>query len=355
LAKDVTVRTLTASEPLVANFEHQERLNLPASMIDDAKSVAAIIQRLGVVPAYTCKPHFIYDLRKGEHVAFTESNVAMFANSWFGAMTNIEGATTALASAITGKTPEYGLHLPENRQGGVLIEVDPELEPDKFDYADYVALAGWAGKVLGDRVAVYSGLSKSMGSGHAKYMCASQIYQSPPGIFHIVGVTPEAPTIEAAFAGRMPRRRFLFGRKERESVYAEFCSATKAEVDAVCIGCPHCTMDEIWKVARLLKGRKVNDGVRLLIGASRHVRDLASRMGLIDVIEGAGGLVLTDVCTRCLVLPPASDALGIGVVASTSASAAGNVYRRSAGRSTAWFGTTEDCIEAAVTGRWESE
>jgi len=359
MAKGMTVKIPTAAVPLALDPQRIQELGLPEAVTKKAQRILPqqmdIYQRMGLIPSYTCVPHFVYDLRKGEHVAFSETNVGMLANSWFGVMTNLEGFTTSMASSITGKTPEYGLHLQENRYGKVLIEIAPELEPEGFDYADYVALATWTGTALFDRIAVYSGLSKNMRLGHAKYLCASQIYRSGAGMFHIIGVTPEAPTLEAAFGGKKPEERLVFGKKERKAVYEEHSSATDTKVDTVIFGCPHCTLEEIMKIAQLLNGRKIIKGERLWIGTSQHTRALARRMGLVDIIEDAGGLVLTDICIRAPVLPPLSEALGIRVVATTSGSVAQNVYRRGKTRTTAWFGTTKDCIDAAVKGRWEGK
>ncbi|MFC1981830.1 aconitase X [Chloroflexota bacterium] len=353
----------TSCTPLVLDPQRTQEFGLPETVIKEEQRLLSqrleMYQRMGlIIPSYTCVPHFVYDLRKGEHVAFTETNVGILTNSWFGAMTNLEGTSTSMASAITGKTPEYGFHLPENRYGRVLIEVAPELEPETFDYADYVALATWTGTMLFDRIAVYSGLSRNMRPGHAKYLCASQIYRSGAGMFHVVGVTPEAPTLETACGGRKPEQRFVFGKKERESVYEEFCSATDTKVDTVIIGCPHCTLDEIWKIAQLLNGRKVSKGVRLWIGVGQNTEVLADRMGLVDIIEDAGGRVFADMCIRRPVLPPLGETLGVRVVATTSGSTAQNVYRRGkegGTGTTAWFGSTKDCIDAAVKGKWRDK
>jgi predicted aconitase len=359
MAKDAVVKVPTSTLPLALSLRLAKDTGLPESMIEEEQSVlpkrTKFYQRLGLIPSYTCHPHFVYDLRKGEHVAFTETNVGMLANSWFGAMTNLDGFTTAMASAITGKTPEYGLHLPENRYGKVLIKVAPDLESDRFDYADYVALAHWTGKLLFDRIAVYHGLPGSMRPSHAKYMCASQIYNSAAGMFHIIGVTPEASTLDAAFGGKKPEEIFIFGKNEKKEAYEYFCTATDTKVDMVNIGCPHCTLQEIEEIARLIDGRRVNKDVRLLIGASESVISLAKRMGFVDIIEDAGGLIISDMCIRRAALPPLSEALGVRVIASTSGSVAQNAFRRSRGKTTAWFGTTKNCIDAAVTGKWGGE
>jgi predicted aconitase len=359
MANDAVVKVPTAAYPLALSLRFAKETGLPESMIEEERRVLAgraeLYQRLGIIPSHTCHPHFIYDLRKGEHVAFMETNIGMLANSWFGAMTNLDGYTTSMASAITGKTPEYGLHLPENRYGKVVIKIAPDLEPDRFDYADYVALAHWTGKVLLDRIAVYQGLPGSLRPSQAKYMCASQIFNSSVGMFHIAGVTPEAPTLDAALGGKKPEETFVFGRKEKREAYEYFCTASDRKVDMVNIGCPHCTLQEIGDIARLIKGRRVHKDVKLLIGASEHIVTLGKRMGFVGAIEDAGGLVVSDMCIRRAALPPLSDELGVRVVASTSGSVAQIAYRRSRGTTGAWFGTTKNCIDAAVTGKWGGE
>lgn len=359
MADNAAVKVPTSALPIALSLRFCKVMGLPESIIEEEQSVllehAKLHRRLGVVPSYTCHPHFVYDLRKGEHVAFTETNVGMLANSWFGARTNLDGNTTALASAITGKTPEYGLHLPENRYGKVLINIASDLEPDRFDYADYVALAHWTGNLLFDRIAVYHGLPCNMRPSHAKYMCASQIYNSAAGMFHIVGVTPEASTLEAAFGGKKPEEKFVFGKKEKKEAYEYFSTATDPKVDMVIIGCPHCTLQEMGDIARFIDGRRVSKDVKLLIAASDSVISLSKRMGFVDIIEDAGGFVLSDMCIRLAALPPLSEVLGVRVIASTSGSVAQNAYRRGKGKASAWFGTTKNCIDAAVTGKWGGE
>ena len=174
-------------------------------------------------------------------------------------------------------------------------------------------------------------------------------------MFHIVGVTPEAPTLETALGGNKPEDRFTFGRKERRESYQDLCFGTDTKVDMVLIGCPHCTLQQIHEIADMLKGNKINKDTRLWIGTSEVTRSLAERAGLVDIIEGGGAVILSDMCTRAPAIPPLSQALGIGTLATTSCSIAENAIRRSRGKTTTWFGTTKDCIQASITGLWEGE
>jgi len=357
MTKEAKVRVPTTVNPLLFNLERAKELGIPQAALPELRRILSRLaqahQNMGVIPTYTCHPHFMYELRLGEHIALTESNVVMFASAWYGARSNIEGGTTAIASALTGRTPEYGLHITGNRYGEVLIDVARNAEPEKFEYADYSALAHWAGKVVVDRIPVYQGLSPKTTASHAKYMCAPLILESCVAMFHIAGVTPEAPTLEAAFGGARPKEKFAVGRKEMASAFEELCSAKEQKVDLVCFGCPHCTLQEIADIARLLEGKKVSANVRLWIGTNEPSATLARRMGLVDIIERAGGLVLTGMCAGSGPALRMGAALGIKTVATTSATLAGIAPGRTRGALGAWFGRTSDCIAAAISGKWE--
>jgi predicted aconitase len=357
MTKDVAVKVPTTVNPLPVDLERSQDLLLPEEMkqqMEKALSRLKLVhQRIGVIPTYTCHPHFMHELRLGEHISFTESNVVMLANAWFGARSNIEGATTAIASAITGKTAEYGLHLAGNRYGKALINVEKNVESEKFDYAHYNALAFWAGKRLGGCIPVYQGLSKNMTISHAKYMCAPQILNSCAAMFHILGVTPEASSFEAAFGGKKPKYTFTFGKKELLKSCEELCTAKEQKVDLVCLGCPHCTLEEIINIAQLLGGKQVSKSVRLWIGTNEPTKFLAKRMGLVDTIEDKGGLIVTEMCSGTVAAIKYGEAMGVRVIASNSGTLAGIVPSASRGKIGVWFGKTSDCISAAITGQWE--
>jgi len=350
LCKDVTVRVPTSTDALHLQIERIGEMNIPEhpSLDGIRKGMLRIMdlhKRIGAMPTYTCYPHFLHELRCGEHVSITESYCATISNAWYGARTNLEGGTNAIASAVTGKTPECGMHLTENRRGQVLIQIGDDLDPEVLEYADYGALGYFAGQLSGGRIPVYQGLSKRTILSQAKYLRA--LARSSIPMYHIVGVTPEAWTSEAAFQGRKPEDVFIFGKKERNQIFEEMCTAPDPKVDLVTIGCPHCNIQELADVARLLEGKKVHKDVRLWVGTSSVTRHLAERMGLVDIIEGAGGFVTADMCPLGF---PVWEWMKIRVGA-TNSSAVGDLKRL--GLNVFWYGTTGDCIKAAITGRWE--
>ena len=158
----------------------------------------------------------------------SESNAAAYSNTMLGARVNRDPANMVLYAALTGVMPEYGMHLPENRKGQVLIEIKPEILPELQDIADYVALGGAIGARCIDRVPVVVGLD-FMTNEQAKAFCAcvSPVLIYP--MIHIVGITPEARTVEEAFGGQVPDKveRIQIGKVKSPSFSIAFTKLTK--------------------------------------------------------------------------------------------------------------------------------
>ena len=324
-------------------FEWQN-MGLPEDFARTQMRGVTAFRKLGAIPSYTCLPYLEENVPKmGDHLAWVETGVVPIANSYFGARTNREVDLTALAAAICGRAPEYGYHLDENRYGDVLIKVDTEL-----DYADLGALGFYAGKT-GAIVPVFEGLPRNMGIEEFQQLIGALSMLGPIAMTHVVGVTPEAHTLEEAFGGKKPKEIINVGRKELKEAYEALNTAKSGEVDFVSIGCHFCTIEKIRKIARLLENRKVHDGVALWIQTSRTIRNLAERDGDIQKIEKAGGRIYCDACTCVTSI---KKYFGFKIMATDSAKNAFIV------QGTPWIGTdvrygsTEKCIEAAVTGRW---
>lgn len=358
MLKDAKAKIPTTTNAVALNsVERARQMGVPEDIIDVQWPGICRLKELhsqaGLIPSYTCHPHSHMDLKMGEHVAFTEFNVAPFANAWFGVRTNLQGQTDTLASAITGKAPECGLHLTENRWGKVLIEIDKKFKAQDFDSAFYGALGYWAGQICVDRIPVFVGLPENMTYRAVEYLCVAPLIRGSVGMLHVVGVTPEAPTLEAAFGGKRPEEKVVFGKRELQAVYEELNTATKSEVDMVCLGCPHCSLQELITIARLVEGKKVAKGVRLWVATSEINYMLAQRMGLIDYIEGAGGFVNSGICAGTGFLLRFADSLGVKVVANNGLTLTGLVTKGTRGKVGVCFGSIERCVNAALTGKWE--
>jgi len=296
-------------------------------------------RNMGAISTYTCTPYLAGNIPlAGEHVAWGESSAIAFVNSVIGARTNREGGPSALAAAVTGRVPAYGYHLNENRRGKHLIKVEMDLETD----TDYAVLGYFAGKIAGREVPVFDGIKRRPTLENLKALSAAVASSGAVALYHIIGVTPEAPTREAIIDHA---ETFKFGPAEYKTVMDKFTYT--GEVDFVVIGCPHCSIVEMEKVARLLEGKKVKSDV--WICTSRQVKCLSDKMGFSEIIKTAGAQI---VCDTCPVLCPTSSK-GYKTIITNS----GKLAHYAPGLWNVKTGLLqlEDCIETAVRGEWRGK
>lgn len=248
-------------------------------------------RKLGAIPTLCCTPYFENNVPQlGEIVAFSESNATVFVNSVIGARTNRESAQSALCSAITGKTPEYGLLLDKNRRGEILVEVEANIKDD-FDYQ----LLGWRYPLIynGLEVPVFSGINTKP-SQEALMNFGTQLNTSGVvPLYHIVGVTPEAPSIEAAFGGSEIKKRVLVTQEDIDETRKELFNK-RGKIDFAMLGCPHLTITQIERIAALMEGNNAVAPVLLL--TSPLTKELAAKMGFQSVIQRAGGHLIAGTC-----------------------------------------------------------
>lgn len=307
------------------------------------ESEAGAVER-GIRILKTCTPYAAGNVpQKGEHCAWMESSAVVYCNSVLGARTNTEGRESASAAMLTGKIPNFGFHLDEHRRGTHAIEVAVPVD----SVMDWGMLGYFVGDAVQERIPVLTGRCGPPDLVRYKHFGAAAASSGGVEMYHIVGRTPEAPTAEAAFGGRRPVEKIVYGEAERRRVYEQLNStATDHDVDYVMLGCPHAALEQIEEACRLLDGRKVHANTRLWIFTSRAVRQEADRRGLTEVIRSAGAHLLTDTCSAIgQALPP-----GTKVAALDSAKQAH--YLPAIMGIQAWFGDTADCIAAALTGRW---
>ena len=166
---------------------------------------------------------------------------------------------------------------------------------------------------------------------------------------HIVGVTPEAPTLEAALGANEPKEIVNVGKREIKETYQKLSNASDNQVDLVVIGCPHCTIRELKEVASLLEGKKVKEAVRLLVATSNPIYTLAKEAGYADIIEKAGSII-SNCCATAL--NPLVYLDGARVVATNSSRGAHYIQRLSGGKTETYYGDVKECINSAITGKW---
>jgi len=295
----------------------------------------------------TCTPYLAGNVpTKGEHLAWMESSAVIYANSVLGARTNTEGRESTSAAMLTGKIPDWGLHRTEHRYGTHRIDVEIPIA----SVMDWGMLGYFVGDVVQERIPVLRGDFQRPDIVRLKHFGAAASSSGGVEMYHIVGVTPEAETLEMAFGPRQPVETFAYSTAVRRRIYDRLnANASDPNVDYVMLGCPHAALEQLQEAARLLDGKKVSANCQLWIFTSRAVKSQASETGIIRTLSDAGAVLLTDTCSAfAQALPP-----GTKVAALDSAKQAH--YLPAILGVQAWFGSTADCINAALTGRWNPE
>jgi cis-L-3-hydroxyproline dehydratase len=317
------------------------------------KEREAVFCKAGFLPTYTCVPYLSSNmLRRGMIYSWPGSSGIIIGNSLFGAMANRDAGPASLSSAITGLTPEMMLTVPENRYAELLVRIEG-LDMDKLSAGDYGALGYYIGPIAGLRKVAVTGIPAKTSFEKMKYFLSPMPVSGAVSLCHIVGMTPEAPTLKAAFGGHKPEVTITVGKKELEEGYRRLNTAKTRSVDAVFFGCPHCTISEIKRISQLLNGKRVRRGVRFWVATAESIYSLAKRMGFVYAIEEAGGLVVTDMCI--VSFPFALLDEPVKVVATDSARAAHYQARGGAaggGGVSILYGSTEQCVVAAIQGTW---
>jgi predicted aconitase len=332
-------RLINAMDP-----EHWEMMSVSQSTHDLAMKIEKFCNRIGLNVINTCAPYQVGNIPvKGEHCAWMESSAVVYANSILGARTNCEGTASTGAAMLVGKIPDWGYHLDENRFGTHLIEVEYPVESDM----DWGMLGYYMGEVLQEQVPVLNGIRNVPDLPRVKHCGAAAASSGGIELYHVVGITPEAPTLEAAFGPNKPRATLRYGQKERKEIYEKLVSAKDRKIDFVMLGCPHYNLEQIMRAARMLEGKRVHPDVQLWIFTASAIKAAADRIGYTQIIRNAGAYLMTDTCPAIgKVKPPGAK------VAATDAAKHAH-YMPPQLKIDTWFGSTEQCIQAAVTGTFE--
>lgn len=247
---------------------------------------------LGCKLTYNCTPYMDTNIPfRGEIIAFSESSATPYVNAVWGARSNRESAQSALCAAITGHVPEYGLLLAENRLGTVLVEVKAKMDSD-FAYS----MLGYMGKKIGIGIPVFVGLPDYVSKEQHRNLCAELNTSGSYAMYHIPGVTPEAPTLKDAFGGRNPERTVVITDEDFERVLAtEISDPGHREIDFALFGCPHFSINEVEHIARMVEGKTLK--APLWIMTSSLTFTSAEKMGLRDILLAAGGDLMPDTCS----------------------------------------------------------
>lgn len=291
-------RVLTTLNPAGMDIENWEALGIDPDFAEKQKQVIEAFRRMNIVTTCSCTPYLAGNVPLfGEHLAWSESSAVCYANSVLGARTNREGGPSALAAAITGRTPEYGYHLDETRRPAVTVLVQARLA----DTTDFGAL----GKAIGEklesarvkRVSLIQGVREAsqerVSMEKLKTFCASLATFGGAAIFHMPGVTPEASHYQP------PEETLIITQADLDEATESLTDAAEDEIDFISLGCPHLTILEVAHIAELLQGKRVTK--EFWITTSRPIKHIADRMGYTQIIEACGAKIAADTC--CVVAP----------------------------------------------------
>lgn len=332
-------RVPTSTNPVYDIPYFDSLFEIPKDEGEVARRVMEAYKRIGAILSWSCIPYMAENIPLyGEIVAFSESSATPYVNSVIGAKTNREAAQSALAAGIIGKTPKYGLHIKENRRGTHLVKVETPLK-DEFDYT---LLGYYVGKRIGYGIPVFSGITRQPSTEEFINFCAMSNVSGAISMFYIPGFTVEASTVEEAFQGDAPKDKISVTDRDLKQACEELQTAS-GKIDFVMLGCPHYTLKQIEEAARLLNGKKIHKDVAFWLCTSATTRLLAERNGYVDIIEKSGGHVVVDTCID----EPCWIAYKNQTGMTDSPKCA--YYRRF---KEAMVGRLQDCVEAAVKGRW---
>lgn len=333
--------------PTTLNVSSLDLLHPDLFLGDDPTRDAALAMMrayldMGASPTWTCAPYQLADRPGfGDRVAWGESNAIVFANSVLGARTPRFGDFADMAAAVTGRAPEFGLYLDRHRRARVRIDVS-EI-PEKARLADefFAVLGILVGREAGSEVPAVTGIETAT-EDQLKVLGAGAATSGAVGMMHVVGVTPEAPTLASATGGLTPRTLRVTTDTITRSY--EALSNTGAEnLRTVNLGTPHYSTRQIARLQNLLAGRRVHPDVKLYVNTGRDV--LASSSEIVRRLEEAGVVFVVDTCTYVTSILPAAHGVAMTDSAKWAYYAPGNLGVDVV------FGSTPDCVESAVGGR----
>ncbi len=332
MAEDGKVKVLTTLNPAGMDRENWRALGIDEEFFKNQNRAIDAFAKMGIITTCSCTPYLIGNApHYGQHIAWAESSAVCYSNSVIGARTNREGGPSALAAAITGKTPKYGYHLEKNRHGQVLFKINASVKgTDEF---------GVLGKFIGDKL-VENGKKIPYIAGipsatveELKSFCASVATYGGTALFHMEGITPEYNKY-----AKPSEIVIEINQDDLDKTRAELID-DDLEIDFVSLGCPHASIHEIAEIAKLLEGKNVKK--EFWITTARPTKRIADEAGYSKIIEEAGAKFAADTC--CVVAPIKGRFKGIMVD-----SAKACYYGRAKNKFKVKIGSIEQCVEEAI-------
>jgi predicted aconitase len=322
------------------------RDRLPAHERGMARRMMDAYRTLGCEPSWTCAPYQAgHRPTLGTDVAWGESNAVVFCNSVLGARTNRYGDFLDIACAIAGYAPDYGLHRAENRKARFVFDVSGLSPSFLASEIAWPVLGSLYGREAGNDVGVVVGVAAHPGEDALKSFGAAAASSGAVGLFHVAGVTPEAPDLATALGGEEPERVVCVTTAMARAAQLRLSTiGTVDRIDAVAIGSPHLSPREFEELARLIGGRRL--AVPFYACTGRHALAHLDKCGMRKGLEAAGVTIVADTCV--VVTPIMPDKVD-GVLMTNS----GKFAHYAPGNTgySVIYGSMADCVESAVSGK----
>jgi len=320
---DARVKVRTTLNPQSLDSQYL-REKLEKNLQEPQLDILRQFERMGLTQSLTCTPYYLHRPARDSHHAWAESSAVVYANSVLGAWTNREGGPSALAAAIIGKTPDYGIHRTENRRPNVTVKVDTKLRNE----TELGALGIFLGKTVGDRIPAIKGLPNTSND-DLKQLCAAIATTGMTNMFQLGAGT------------RMGgEQKIGVDSNQIKQTIEELSTASTTKPDLVFLGCPHCSLNEMKRIAQLVEGKRVRTGTEFWVCTSCHIRRTAA--AYVKKIETTGGHVLDGVCT----VVSWTERLGIKKIMTNSAKTA--YYAPTLNKAETVLAPLKDCLKVAL-------
>ena len=286
-------RVLTTLNPAGMDVENWQSMGITEEFAYNQMRILEAFARMGVITTCSCTPYLVGNLpHYGEHIAWAESSAVCYANSILGARSNREGGPSALAASLTGRVPEYGYHLVENRCPSITVQVEAQLSENR-DFGALGIVVGRKCEIRGEKPIPYFRGIEEASTEQLKSFCASIATYGGLAIFHMENITPESTQFKA------PEETLVVTQEDIDEAIRIVNQDTPEIADFISLGCPHLTIKEIARIAELLHGKKVTK--EFWITTARPIKNIADNVGYTRIIEEAGAIFAADTC--CVVAP----------------------------------------------------
>jgi len=344
LGGQVVVPTTTNVSAL--DEHHWQEWDVSPAWATNAHRQMVAYAKMGCRPTWTCAPYQVELKPKfGQQIAWGESSAIVFANSVLGARTARYPDLMDICAAITGRVPEASLHLTENRAGQLILDLADIPSVLQQESSFFPVLGSLMGKLAGNEIPVVNNMTSQPSEDDLKALGAASASSGAVALFHIVGVTPEAPTLEAACQGYTGIKTIPVTMQMLRTAWNDLTKATGEALDMIILGSPHFSLAEFKQLLPLVEGKKVHPDVKFLITSSRAMAMLAQKAGILQPLKEFGVELTLDTCILVSPMLPTN----IKRLMTNSAKYA--YYAPGLLNTEITFGSLAECVQSAVEGR----